>query len=177
MNISPVSFGRAIKVNATTEQANMLAQAANVKNPSNELQKFAKSIFDDTSIHRAKVVVIEPDEVYIFSGEEAKKQSEISTDLKQKVKENNDLVKMIPLREVREKRKHQAEVENYRTLHHAIYRMRSLVEDGINCKPHSTLDISSRTVKSQFFGNYDEISNATYTSNRNGKKETFKYEA
>ena len=177
MNISPVSFGRAIKVNATVEQANMFAQAANTKSPSNELQKFAKTIFNDTAIHRAKVVVIEPDEVYIFSGEEAKKQSEISADLKAKVKANDDLVKMIPLREVREKRKHQAEVENYRTLHHAIYRIRSLVEDGINCKPLSTLDISSRTIKSQFFGNYDEISGATYTSNKDGKKETLKYEA
>lgn len=177
MNISPVSFGRAIRVNTTPEVANELARAANVKTPTNELQKYAKSIFDDTSIHKAKVVVIEPNEVYIFSGKEAKSQTEISKDLRKKVKANNDLVKMLPLREVREERKHQAEVENYNLAYSAIYKMRSLVEDGINGRPFTTLDILSRTVKSQFFGNYDEIYDSLYTSNRDGKKEIMQYKA
>ncbi len=177
MNISPVSFGRAIKVNSTPQDANMLAQSANVRYPSTELQKFAKGIFNDTDIHRAKVIVIEPNEVYIFSGEEAKKQCEISADLRAKVKANDDLVKMIPLREVREQRKHQAKVENYQMLHHAIYKMRSLVEDSINSRPHSTLDITSRTMNHKIFGEYEEIASATYTRTENGKTEKLEYNA
>ena len=81
MKTSPVSFGRAIKVNTSPETARLLVREANVKTPTTELQKFAKTIFNDTDIHRAKVVYITPDEVYIFSGEEAKKQSEISVHL------------------------------------------------------------------------------------------------
>jgi hypothetical protein len=177
MKTSPVSFGRAIKVNTTPQIANMFAQAANVKYPTNDLQKFAKSIFNDTDIHKAKVVVIDPDEVYIYSGEEAKKQCEISTDLKNKIQSNEDLIKMLPNREVREQRKHQAKVENYSTLHHAIYKMRSLVEDGINCRPLSTLDISYRTHKSQFFGEYDEISNVKYSKTIKGETEKLEYNA
>lgn len=176
MNINPVSFGRAIRVNATVDAAQMVSDAANVKYPSTGLHKFAKSIFDDTNISPATVVELSPDEVYIFSGEEAKKQRTIFADANKKIKENNDLLKMIPLWDVREKRKLQVEVENYRTMHHAIYKTRSLVEDGINCKPKSMLDIAIKTVKSQFFGEYEEVSSATYTSNRNGRKETFKYE-
>ncbi|MBQ8886981.1 MAG: hypothetical protein IJY61_04700 [Candidatus Gastranaerophilales bacterium] len=176
MNINPVSFGRAIKVNATVDSAKMISDAANVKYPSTGLHRFAKSIFDDTNISPATVVELSSGEVYIFSGEEAKKQRAIFSDANKKIKENNDLVKMIPLWDVRQKRKLQVDVENYRIQHNANYKTRSLVEDGINCKPKSTLDIAIRTVKSQFFGEYEEVSSATYTSNRNGKKETFKYE-
>ena len=175
MNIPPVSFGRAIRVNATPEVAKMITDAANIRNPITGLQRFAKCIFDDTKIQAATVISFSDDEVYIFSGEEAKTQHNIATNANKKIKENNDLVKMIPLWDVRQKRKRQVDVENYRIQHNANYKTRSLVEDGINCKPKSTLDIATGTVKSQFFGNYEEVSIATYTSNRNGKKERFEY--
>ena len=177
MNISPISFGRAIQVNTTPEVAKMISDAANTKQSITELQRFSKKVFDDTNIHKAKVVVIEPNEVYIFSGEEAKIQSEVSSDLRKKVKSNNELVKMIPLREVREKRQHQAKVENCRALHYAIYKMRSLVENGVNGNPLSSLEISPRIVKSKYFGEYLEIAKASYTSNRNETQESLEYKA
>ena len=45
MNISPISFGRAIKVNSTPEIAKLIARSANVSRPTTELDRFAKTIF------------------------------------------------------------------------------------------------------------------------------------
>ena len=176
MNISPVSFGRAVKVNATPEVARMLVREANVKTPSTELQKFAKSIFPDTNIHRAKVVAITPDEVYIYSGKEAMEQYKVSTELKQKIKENEDFIKQLPDRITRQKRKEENEVENYARLNYAIFKMRSLVEDGLSGRPKTEVDISTRTVKSQFFGIYDEIESVVVSTTKEGKTEKLAYQ-
>ena len=175
MKTTPISFGRAIKVNSTPEIAKLIAKSANVSRPTTDLDRFAKTIFSDTDVHKAKVVMMSDDEVYIFSGEEAEKQEEISKKLKQKIKENDDLIAQLPDRITRDARKRQHEVENFSRLNFAIFKMRNLVEDGLNCRPFAKIDVETQTLDSPLFGQYDEIYNAKYTSVVGDKTETLEY--
>lgn len=78
MKISPVSFGRAVKVNGSKDSAYDIARLANEKKVSKSeraAQKEAKAIFDDTDIAKAQVVCETGSRgkecVFIVSGKES----------------------------------------------------------------------------------------------------------
>ena len=80
MRVSPISFGKAVRVNGSISDAYDIARLANEKKVSKSersAQKEAKAIFDDVSIAPAQVMTyITPynDElVYVVSGKESKK--------------------------------------------------------------------------------------------------------
>lgn len=85
MRVSPISFGKAIRVNGSISDAYDIARLANEKKVSKSersAQKEAKAIFDDVSIAPAQVMTyITPynDElVYVVSGKESKKLDRIN---------------------------------------------------------------------------------------------------
>ena len=80
MNVSPVSFGKTVRVNATSDVAFDIARLANEKKVSKSeksAQKEVKAIFDDVSFAPAQVTTYTnrwgEEEVYIVSGKESKK--------------------------------------------------------------------------------------------------------
>lgn len=85
MRISPISFGKAVRVNDSISEAYDIARLANEKKVSKSersAQKEAKAIFDDVSIAPAQVMTyVTPynDElVYVVSGNESKKLDRIN---------------------------------------------------------------------------------------------------
>lgn len=85
MNINPVSFGKAVRVNGSTNTAYDIARLANEKKASKaerSAQKEAKAIFDDVKTAPAQVVtyknIYNKDEVYIVSGNESKKLDKLN---------------------------------------------------------------------------------------------------
>lgn len=175
MKTAPVSFGRAIRVKGSIENAHKIAKSANSAISITRLDSFAKSIFTDTDIAKAKVVALAEDEIYIFSGDEAKKQSEISSNLKFKISEKNKLVDSLPDREIRAKRKHQAARENYCDAYIAIYQMKKMSENGGKGHPKSVIDVDSKKIKNSIFGVKEVISSATYTSKSGSKTVKIEY--
>ncbi len=78
MNISPVSFGKTVRVIGSKDTAYDIARLANEKKVSGEerpAQKIAKSIFNDTNIAQAQVVSVTgtrgKENVFIVSGKES----------------------------------------------------------------------------------------------------------
>ena len=81
MQVSSISFGRAIKVNASLSVAQKIAQEANVanyddfsSNPKRKaMQEFLDKIFNDTQLPngKARAVELADGNIYIFSGKEA----------------------------------------------------------------------------------------------------------
>lgn len=80
MNISPVSFGKAVRINGSMREAYDVARLVNEKKVSKSernAQKQAKEIFDDTSLAPAKVVAYQSHlgnnvkDIYVVSGKEA----------------------------------------------------------------------------------------------------------
>lgn len=111
MQVSPISFGRAIKINANPEIAQTIANAANgemniIGFPTEEekaLLSFTKKIFNDTASPSGQAIVLTSSEdVYIFSGKEAQKTIELIEKTKKKIKADNDFVYMLPDRICRE---------------------------------------------------------------------------
>ena len=108
MNIFPVSFGRAIKLNTKDKQvAQRITEVANMANyeiskpvtrEGKALQKFIETIFNDTHLSngRARVIYGTNGDLYIFSGKEGAKAIEISEDTKNKIRENNEFVESLP---------------------------------------------------------------------------------
>lgn len=175
MNTASVSFGRAIKVNGSIEIANKIAKSANSVVSITRLDSFAKSIFTDTNIAKAKVVALAEDEVYIFSGDEAKKQEEISKDLRYKIAEKNKLVDSLQDKEIRTKRKHQVTKENYCDAYIALFQMKKMSENGTKGRPKSMINVQARTIKSPIFGVREVIDSVIYTSKRGPKTEKIEY--
>lgn len=175
--LSPISFGRAIKINAPTKVADKIAKSANSLVTLSSLDSFTKSIFTDTYIARAKVVTIAPDEVYIFSGKEAQEQSKILRDLKEKIDKNDELISTFEDEEEDEKRKNQAIKEKYKEVYYAIFRMKKIVENGKSGSPKSTINVQLKTVKNPIFGTRDVIDEATYTSRKGSKVEKLEYKS
>ena len=80
MRVSPISFGKSVRVNGSKDVAFDIARLANEKKVSKSersAQKEAKAIFDDVSTAPAQVLTyITPyheEEVYVVSGNESKK--------------------------------------------------------------------------------------------------------
>ena len=75
MNITPVSFGKTVRVNMPTNDAGMLIDILNSKSVNRDyiqLQKDAKAIFNDT--YEGAAVFCSPDEgktCYIVTGQES----------------------------------------------------------------------------------------------------------
>ena len=160
MKISPVTFGRAIRVNSSLEVAKQIATAANAANygdisslpQTKELRKFISSIFNDTQLPngRAKVVELAPEEIYIFSGREAAIETKVSQEAKAKIKENEDFVKMLPERITRRQQQIKYDNINEGIKKTTIAKIRGLLEDGINNQTTSTLDIKTKEKKILF---------------------------
>ena len=88
MKIAPISFGKAVRVNGTEQQAFDIARLANEKKASNaerSAHKEAKAIFDDVDVAQAQVVTYKTPynqtEVYIVSGTESKKLDRLNDEL------------------------------------------------------------------------------------------------
>ncbi len=77
MNISPVSFGRTVKVNAPyhiAQQAANLVNDFNVSPEEKKVQKQLKSLFSDRSKDgEARVISLDKNTSYILSGDESEK--------------------------------------------------------------------------------------------------------
>lgn len=87
MKISPVSFGKAVKINGSKEQAFDIARLANdrkAQKSERKAQKEVKAIFDDAYTAPAQVAVFKTrgkENVYIVSGKEAAKFEELNDKL------------------------------------------------------------------------------------------------
>lgn len=86
MNISPVTFGKAVRVNGSMSEAFDIARLANEKKvPRAErtAQKQAQAIFNDTAIAPAKVVTYQThlgnnvEDIYVVSGKEAQATNDL----------------------------------------------------------------------------------------------------
>lgn len=172
-----VSFGRAIRVYAPIKVAHKIAKSANSSIPLSGLNSFAKTIFNDTDIAKAKVVAVDSDEIYIFSGEEAKQQAKIFKDLKEKINKNNELISSCTDEIIDEKRKHQAIKEKCKDVYCAIFEMKKITENGKGGYPKSRIAVQSKTVKKPIFGDCEVIDRATYTSRRRSKVERLEYKS
>lgn len=175
--LNQISFGRAVKVNAPIKVANKIVKSANSSIALTSLDSFTKSIFTDTDIAKAKVVSVAPDEIYIFSGEEAKQQTKILKDLKEKINKNNELISSITDETTREKRENEIAKEKYKDVYYAIFKMRKMIENGKKKRPCSIINVQTKTVKIPLFGNYDVIDTATYTSRIRSKVEKIEYKS
>ena len=85
MKIAPISFGKSVRVNGSTEQAFDIARLANEKKATKverSAQKEAKAIFDDVNIGQAQVATYKTPygntEVYIVSGIESKRLDKLN---------------------------------------------------------------------------------------------------
>lgn len=88
MKIAPISFGKAVRVNGTEQQAFDIARLANEKKATNSernAQKEAKAIFNDVDVAPAQVATYKTPynqtEVYIVSGVESKKLDRLNDEL------------------------------------------------------------------------------------------------
>lgn len=173
--ISPISFGRAVKVNAPIEVANKIAKSANSPIGISKFDMFAKSIFTDTNIAKAKVVSVGSDEIYIFSGEEAKQRAEILKDLREKIDKKDELIAKLPDDEQSEKQKYRTMREKYGDIYCAIFQMRKMVENGKHGRPKSSINVQLKNVKKPIFGDCSVIDKVTYKSKKGSKIETIDY--
>lgn len=158
MNISPVSFGRAIKLNTTDKQvAQRIAEIANMSNyeiskpatrEGKALQRFIEGIFNDTHIAngKARVVYGQNQDLYIFSGKEGAKAHDIAAETKEKIQKNNEFVESLPDRYCRDAQRQHYAVINQQHFAERNRHILSLVEDG-NRGQKSTLDIECSNVQ------------------------------
>lgn len=175
--ISPISFGRAVKINAPIEIANKIAKSANSPVTVSGIDSFAKSIFTDTNIAKAKVVSVNPNEVYIFSGEEAKQQSKILKELKEKIDKSDELISSFSDDDTDEISKNKAIKDKYKEVYYAVYKMAKLMENGKGGRSKSLIDVQLKSVKIPLLGNINVIDKATYTSKKYSKAEVINYES
>lgn len=174
MQISSVSFGRAIKVNTTSSIAKKLAQEANVANYGDfsvnpkrkEMQKFLDKIFNDTQYPngQARVVEIEPDEVYIFSGKEAAEEARLLKEADAKIKANNEFVYWLPDRITRRQQQIKYENINQSIMETTQTRIKRLTEDGEQGRKKSSLDVHIEEVKDDKKGKLSRLIGLTYKS-------------
>lgn len=183
MNIFPVSFGRAIKLNTKDKQvAQRITEVANMANyeiskpvtrEGKALQKFIETIFNDTHLSngRARVIYGTNGDLYIFSGKEGAKAIEISEDTKNKIRENNEFVESLPDRYCRENQRRHYAVINQQYLAERNRHILSLVEDG-NRGQKSSLDIECSEIKDKDKTTRTIIDKITYTTSSPLTEET-----
>lgn len=156
MQVSPVSFGRAIKVNVPLKVAQKIAQEANVanyddfsSNPKRKaMQEFLDKIFNDTQLPNGKARAIKLDnDVYIFSGKEAAQEEKLSQDANDKISANEKFVYWLPDRITRRQQQIKYDNINQSIRETTHSKIKALVEDGKNGRRNSSLDIHTVEAK------------------------------
>ena len=157
MQVSSISFGRAIKVNASLPLAKRIAQEANVANygdfSSNSkvklMQEFLDKIFNDTQFPngQARVVELENGDVCIFSGKEAAEEERLTKEANAKIKANEEFVYWLPDRITRRQQQIKYENINQSIRETTQTKINRLVEDGKNGRQDSVLDVQTEEVK------------------------------
>ena len=183
MNISPVTFGRAIRINTSDKEvAQRIAEIANMTNyeitkPSTEegkaMQKFIENIFDDTHLPdgRARVVSGSNGDIYIFSGKEGAKAYEISENTKTKIRENKEFVESLPDRYCREHQRMHYAVLNQQLFADRNRHILSLVEDGNKNPQKSLIEVNCSTIKNPDDTQVKIIDQIIYTTRKNNADE------
>ena len=161
MKISPISFGRAIKVNSTERVADALATAANVTNygttaetkEEKSLQRFSEIIFNDTYLPngKAKVIALAPGEIYIFSGREAEAATKIIRQTSAQIDENNAFVNNLPDRYCRAEQREKYGEINQKLIERKNKKLAELTENGQANRRKSQIDIEFEQ-KEDIFG-------------------------
>ena len=176
MNISPVTFGRAIRINTKDKEvAQRIADIANMTNyeitkPSTEegkaLQKYLENIFNDTHLPngRARVVSSQNGDIYIFSGKEGSKAFEIAEKTKEKIRENKEFVESLPDRYCREYQRRHYAVLNQQLFADRNRHILSLVEDGNKNPQKSLIDVKCSTIQNPDDSKVTFIDQIIYTS-------------
>ena len=172
MQVSPVSFGRAIKVNTSVPVAKKIAEEANVANycdfssnpKQRALQEFLDKIFNDTQFPngQARVVELDNGDVCIFSGKEAAAEATLSQEAKDKIKANEEFVYWLPDRITRRQQQIKYENINQSIRETTQAKIKRLLEDGKNGKRNSSLDIRTEEVKDDKKGTRLLITGLTY---------------
>ncbi len=187
MKISPISFGRAIKVNSTEKIADTIATAANHSNygidasikSRTPLQKFAETIFYDTHLPngKAKVITFGPDQVYIFSGKEADTASKLIRQTSAQIDKNNSFVNSLPDRICRAEQREKYGKINQELLADRNRKITSLVENGEDGERKSQIDVELEPIDdAPEFNSLRRIQKITYTSSSENTKEHIVYE-
>lgn len=161
MRISPISFGRAVKVNSTERVADALATAANITNygtttetkEEKSLQRFAETIFNDTYLPngKAKVIALAPGEIYIFSGREAETATKIIRQTSAQIDENNAFVNGLPDRYCRAEQREKYGRINQNLIENKNKKLAELAENGQDNERKSQIDVEVET-PDDFFG-------------------------
>lgn len=151
MQVSPISFGRAIKVNASLPVAKKIAEEANVanygdfsSNPKRKaMQEFLDKIFNDTQFPNGKAMAVELEDgdVYIFSGKEAAEETELFQSAMDKINANDEFVYWLPDRITRRQQRIKYDTINQSIKETTQAKIKKLVEDGKNGRRNSSLDI------------------------------------
>jgi hypothetical protein len=175
MKISPISFGRAIKVNSSERVADAIATAANVTNyglpieakEDKSLQRFSETIFNDTYLPngKAKVIALAPGEIYIFSGKEAETATKITRQTSAQIDENNAFVNGLPDRYCRAEQREKYGRINQHLIESKNKKLAELAENGQDNGRKSQIDVEIET-PDEFFGlrPMEKIKKIIYTS-------------
>lgn len=96
MNINPISFGKAIRVNASKEQAQQAVDLINSKwqnlpiGEFREVQHTLARFFSDTPAGKAQVAQLQNGDVYILSGQESSIYESKKNNIEKKYEENKE---------------------------------------------------------------------------------------
>lgn len=173
MNISPVSFGRAIRINTQDKAvAQRIAEVANMTNyeitkPSTSegraMQRFIENIFNDTHLANGKARVVSgtSGDYYIFSGKEAAKAHEIVEETKQQIIEENKFVESLPDRYCRKRQRGEYYVKHQQLFADRNRKILNLVEDGRK-GAKTIIDVDSTTFKNDDNSETTIIDRLTY---------------
>ena len=184
MQVSQISFGRAIKINTSPAIAKRIAKRANVANYDDfsnnpkikEMELFLDKIFNDTQFPQgqARVVEFSPDEVYIFSGREAAEEEKLRKEADAKIKENENFVYWLPDRITRRQQQIKYENINKGILETTQIRIKRLIEDGEDGRKKSSLDIHTEEVIDDKKGKLTKLVGLTYKSSDSSNEEVRK---
>ena len=177
MNISPVSFGRAIRINTKDKAvAQRIAEIANMTNyeitkpttsEGRALQRFVENIFNDTHLVNGKARVVSGScgDFYIFSGKEAAKAQEIVETTKQQIIEENKFVESLPDRYCRKQQRGEYYVKHQQLFADRNRQILNLVEDGRK-GIKTIIDVDSTTFKNDDKSETTIIDRLTYKSSQ-----------
>lgn len=184
MQVSSISFGRAIKINTSSEIAKRIAQRANVANYDDfstnpkirRMEEFLSDIFNDTQLPngKARVVELEDNDVYIFSGREAAEEEKLRKEAEEKIKANNEFVYWLPDRITRRQQQIKYENINQGILETTQTRIKRLIEDGEERRKNSSLDIHTEEIIDDKKGKLTRLVGLTYRSSDSSNAEVRK---
>ncbi len=186
MKISPVSFGRAIKINSNANIAQRIVDAANGNicilgfptEKEKAINEFSQKIFNDTYLSNgsARVVQTSPEDVFIFSGKEAELATKLIKDANSRINENNKFVDLLPDRICRAEQKKIYEKQNKMIQELTLSRLFELVENGQVNKRVSVIDVEfDEDCENPKKASFSQVKKLTYTSCENDVKEKITY--